>query len=333
VEIGGEHPMSSEEANSNAESLYDEYDVLCISDIAWEPESEETVDKIQQDIQATSPSLVLFSGDVINDGMNSQPYVGKFLSVLDYLEECEIQSCTLSGNHDGREYKEVIEHIDSLAYAYEVSDTVVKVEGLKIAGISYAYTHSLRELRGITSGFPDRYDIVLAHAENRRRPWLFELDSKFVITGHFAERLCEIDGSVFVSLHQYPSDCVFINTVDGEVRYKRINEKPLSEPEVCQSVARIRDGKLDWLRDDYEGESYTGCRPLREENRIRRRKELYDDEVQQYSEQMQKLLRAKERAIGKGKKEKKEIARQLCEDGVASKTLLMEYIERCSDER
>lgn len=287
--------------------------VLCISDISWEEPDRDTLKTIKNEIENVSPSLVLFGGDVINDGFNSTEHVDEFVDLLNHLEKSGITSATIEGNHDEySNYGEVVAYIETLDYANEISGEVLEFDGLTILGLSYSHTHSLRTARDLSNEFPEQYDIVLAHAERSRRIWLFELDAQYIITGHFANRLCQIRDQVFVSMGTYPRDSVLLEPAIGEVVYRRRPDSPLANQERYDSKAWLENGEMVWEFDEHDPDIH-----------LRR---MSDDSDR--PDQIERLLSAKERiAEIEDTTEERVIVDDLLEAGIP-KTHIREYIAR-----
>lgn len=287
--------------------------VLCISDILWEIEDKDVLNRLKNEIKEVSPSLVLFAGDVINDGWNSEEHTDEFIELLHYLEELETTSFTIKGNHDEySNYSAVERKIADLDYAEEISQTVAEFDGLKILGISYSYTHNLGKARQISEEFAGSYDIVVAHAESRRRIWLFELDAPVIVTGHFARSLCQVQNRAFVSMSAYPDETVIIEPESNELTYRQYPDSFAASQEMCETKARLENGELTWISDDYEPDVF-GLRQLKDDN---------------YPKQAERLISAKEK-VAKCSEGEREIIEGLLEAGIP-KTHIREYIGRYS---
>ncbi len=284
--------------------------ILCISDFQWEIEDGDTLTTLKTEIEEVSPSIVLFGGDVINDGWNSEEHVTEFLELLDYLEKLKIPSATIEGNHDEySDYEAVEEHIDELKYAEEISERVAEFSGLKVLGLPYSSTHYLREARQLSDEFDGSYDVVLAHAESSRRIWLFNLDASIIITGHFASHLCQVRDQVFVSMGAYPRDSVVLSDDLDELLYRRRSESVLASQD--KYVAEVRlDDELEWVRDEYDPDVYSS-RQLRDSS---------------YPERFERLIAAKE-VVAEVDDEERQIVESLLDDGTP-KTHIREYIGR-----
>jgi predicted phosphodiesterase len=287
--------------------------ILCISDIQWEIPDTDTLETLKTEISDEEPSLVLFAGDVINDGWNSEEHTTEFIELLEYLEKLEITSFTIEGNHDEySNYEAVVERTEDLEYAREISGEVAEFDGLQVLGIPYSYTHYLREARQLGDEFSGSYDIVLAHAETSRRIWLLNLDTRFIVTGHVSEQLCKIQDHVFVSMSTYPSDRVVFSPGLEEVLYRRHIDSFFASQEWYEAEVRVDDdGELVWLRDECEPEKVT-MRKLSESG---------------YPERFEKLISAKKRVRDVDEEEERRIIESLLDDGVP-KTHIREYINR-----
>lgn len=302
--------------------------ILCLSDIHWEMQEKRIVKtgveedltvgvrdlnilkRLKTKIEEVSPSLVLFAGDVINDGGNREEHVTEFLELLDYLETIEIPSFTIPGNHDASSnYEAVADHIRKLDFAKEIAESVVEFNGLTILGLPYSYTHHLRRVRKISEEFPDKYDIVLAHAESSRRVWLFELDADYIITGHFGSQLCRIQNQVFASLQSYPGTHIVLNPETGELSYVRPATSNTGTDERYE--VRVTDDELEWLSGDPEPDT-PYSRGL-------------NDSV--FAERIEALISAKREIESVSAAQERETVEELLEIGIP-KTHIREYIAR-----
>ena len=296
--------------------------VLCLGDIQWElpggSGDDPTTDTdpaiirrfAQAGIGAVDPDLVLFSGDVINDGMNQEEHVSEFLALLEFLEAEAIQSATIPGNHDEySNYDAVVEKIEELEHATELSARVATLEGLTTAGIPYSYTNDLRRTRSISEEFPDHYDILLAHAARARRIWLFDVDADYIVTGHYSRELFELDGTVFASMGAFPGGIVVIDTTAETVEYRQHVESD-GAFHLHLTRADVGDG-LEWTVDP-PTEDNPFVRDLRESS--------YKDLVLQ-------LQAAKARAVDADAATTKDIVEELRAANVPKKHI-REYIGR-----
>ena len=287
-------------------------DILCLSDIVWGRSRSDTTAQICADIRETDPSLVLFAGDVINDGRNRREHVDEFLEVLHDLEDAGIQSFTIQGNHDVySDYDAVVQEVENLQYAEEISGAVGEFRGLKVAGIPYSMTHSLEDAKHIAEAFPSRYDVVLAHAETSRRIWLFEVDAPFIITGHTDEILCQIQDTVFVSLDSYPDDRVVLNPEDRLLSYRRYDSPPFSSHKWYKSEVQVVDDELEWLLNEYDTDDRF-IPNLQDRNR-------------KYAARTDALISAKAVIEGASQPDEERIVEELLDLGVP-KTHIREYL-------
>ncbi|WP_313694264.1 metallophosphoesterase [Halorarum halobium] len=286
--------------------------ILCISDILWETQDKDILETLKSEISGKDPSLVLFAGDVINDGMNSDEHTAEFLELLEYLEELEITSFTIEGNHDEySDYDAVVERTEDLEYAREISGEVAEFNGLQILGIPFSDTHRLGKARQISEEFPGSYDIVLAHAETSRRIWLLELDAGIIVTGHVAAELCRIHDHVFVSMGSYPGQRAVISTGLDELLYQRRADSFFASQDEYEAEVKIEDGELTWIRDEEESDR-VGLRGLKDSN---------------YPDRFERLISAKKRVQDVNEDEERRIIEDLLDSGVP-KTHIREYINR-----
>lgn len=286
--------------------------ILWISEIQWETPGTDILAKLKNEIDAVEPSLILFAGDVINDGMNAEEHVDEFTELLTYLEHRGIHSFTIEGNHDEySDYDAVIRHIDTLDYAKEISGELAEWNGITVVGVLYRYTHSLGQARQLQADFPRSYDIVLAHAERSRRIWLFELDAQYIITGHFAAILSQIQDHVFVSMGSYPAQRVLLQNNLQEVLYSREFDSFRASQDSYDTKARVNDQELIWEFEELDAELVT-------------QRSLQDSAYPALAEH---LIEAKYRIKTASKEDEREIIDELLADDVP-KTHIREYIGR-----
>lgn len=289
-------------------------DIICISDISWEHPDISILDCLRAEIEEINPDLVLFAGDIINDGGNKEEHVEEFVEVLNYLEKRDLPSFTIEGNHDEySNYGAVEEEISTLEYAEEISEEVVEFNGLKFVGIPFSYTTRLRNARGIGDDFPGSYDLVLSHAEGSRRIWLSELDAKFIVTGHYAEFVCRVNNQVFVSMQSFPTDSVKIDTEDDSVTYRRITGYLFDDLERYPVKAVLEDGGLNWDFDETDPDLPLGIDRLKDGT---------------FASRVEALISArKEVEDASSGEEEEEIVRDLLSEGIP-KIHIREYVGR-----
>ncbi len=192
--------------------------ILTISDISW---NFTFFPKITSQIDEIHPDLVLLAGDLVNDmfGLVDSKVVSKdeywndVYGLFHFLNERKIQTFFIRGNWDNSsDYDEVVSLAEKkLPYVKEISDKMVEYKGCRILGLSHDFTNSLEDIRTLSEKFQRQLDIVLAHTEHKRRIWLFHLNTKIIITGHFDRQLCQIQNKVFISLESFPGQYVVID--------------------------------------------------------------------------------------------------------------------------
>ena len=160
-----------------------------------------SIQKYLQIVIEENAELVIIAGDVTGDGSCGHGFHHAFMLFLSILEKLKISSCFISGNHDEHiYYDQVRRYAEKLEYAHEISNTSISINGLNILGVPYETTYSKSKIKNLLATYSGRYDIVVAHAQLKRRIRLFELDSKLIVTGHYDRKLFGYQGAVFVSL-------------------------------------------------------------------------------------------------------------------------------------
>ncbi len=201
--------------------------ILVLSDLNWEQHlrgvSIKEVESIDMDrvnisryrsvrryldiVIAEKAKLVLIAGDVTGDGSCGHGFHNAFLILLSLLDQLNIPTCFISGNHDQPGYYQAVENgITNFRNVYEISNKAIEVQGLKILGVPYETTYSKSKIKNLLSEFGYQYDIVLAHSQLKRRIRLFELEARYIFTGHYDRKIFGFQDSVFVSLDNDMTD-------------------------------------------------------------------------------------------------------------------------------
>lgn len=195
--------------------------ILVLSDLNWEPhlrsitKSEvlsfdpiqvsipryQRINRYIKIIESEKADLVLFAGDVTGDGSCGHGFHLAFNLLLSILETKKIHSFFISGNHDDpKYYNQVIEFSKKLNYTQEIDNKEVTFGGLKILGIPYRTSKLKKKLNPLIAAHQNQYDIVLAHAQLKRRIRLFDIPCKYIFTGHYDRKLLIHRNSIFVAL-------------------------------------------------------------------------------------------------------------------------------------
>lgn len=160
-----------------------------------------SIQKYLQIIIEEKADLVIIAGDVTGDGSCGHGFHHAFMIFLSMLEQLKIPSCFISGNHDEQiYYEQVVRYSDKLELSNEISNISISINGLNILGVPYETTYSKSKIKNLLATFEKSYDIVVAHAQLKRRIRLFELDAKIIVTGHYDRKLFGFQDSTFVSL-------------------------------------------------------------------------------------------------------------------------------------
>jgi 3',5'-cyclic AMP phosphodiesterase CpdA len=205
--------------------------ILAFSDISW---NSVHLRELTGKIERIHPDLVLLAGDLVNDMIGLRD--GKFFSIdkywddvyelFNFLNERKIHTFYVRGNWDASQKSNKTLKLAAKQFTYvkDISETVEEFKGFTILGLSWAFTNSLEDIRSLSEKFQKPVDLVLAHAEYKRRIWLFHLNTKFIITGHFDSQLCRIQDKVFISLDSFPSQYVVIDYKSRKSKIRYINK-------------------------------------------------------------------------------------------------------------
>jgi 3',5'-cyclic AMP phosphodiesterase CpdA len=205
--------------------------ILAISDISW---NSVYLRELTRKIERIHPDLVLLAGDLVNDMIgfrdgnifSADKYWDDVYELFNFLNERKLQTFYIRGNWDvsQKSNKTLKLAAKKLPYVKDISETVEEFRGLTILGLSYAFTNSLEGIRFFSEKFQRPLDLVLAHAEYKRRIWLCHLNTKLIITGHFDNQLCRIQDKVFISLDNFPSQYVVIDYKSRKFEIRYVNK-------------------------------------------------------------------------------------------------------------
>ncbi len=164
---------------------------------------------LQELVKRHAPDCVLLAGDLVDDAFGPRNLYWQRLSeFLAFLGQRHVPVLAVRGNKDDSNRYEAVSRLPGF---HDISERLVRFRGIAFLGVSHAATKNLRYMRQIAQRHSGRIDIVLAHAEFRRRPWLFSLAAQMLVTGHFDTRLSKIAGRAFLSLWSSPSQHAVID--------------------------------------------------------------------------------------------------------------------------
>lgn len=173
-------------------------------------------------VQMESPELVLLGGDLTGDGSCGHGFHNAFYYFLCLLNRSKTQTLFIQGDNDIKKYYSIVlEHLPSLPFITEISNKSVIFRGIKILGIPFEATRNKKALREIIKS--NRFhDIVICHSELKRRSHLFGLDADLIITGHFDNKMCFVQNSIFLSFSN-DSEVINYGTITDYRKTKQIS--------------------------------------------------------------------------------------------------------------
>lgn len=164
-------------------------------------------------IDGISPDVVVFAGDNIYDSGSTGNVddIKEFITVLSYLESKERYAIIIEGNHDNTydNYYKILKKIQNSQYIFELSLKQKVIQGVHFWGVPYGAERQEAELT------KQNIDIVIAHPEYSNRTWLLDINTQFVVCGHFDNCLTDIQGQALVSLNCSPFSYAVIDWQNG----------------------------------------------------------------------------------------------------------------------
>lgn len=195
--------------------------IIALSDLNWDPHLRnlnvqqytdfslsdlelpryERISRYYQLILKEQADLVLFLGDLTGDGFCGHGFQYAFTILLKLLEQKEIPSLYISGNHDpDANYNVVQDLTKSFKFTQEISQQTVQLFGLNFMGINYNCSKSKTQLKKQLKESSGQPDILLAHSQIKRRIRHFDFGAQYIFTGHYDRKLFSHRQTVFTAL-------------------------------------------------------------------------------------------------------------------------------------
>ena len=200
-------------------------DILLLYESSIVPQSNRfrTITIYLEIIKSVTPDIVIFAGDVTGDGSCGHGFQNAFFYLLTALQLKGTETLFIKGDNDLEQYyTSVTNNISHLTLIQEISDKAIKIRGLKILGLGFDTTADKKRMQQILDTHSKKsYDIIVCHAQLKRRTFLMKLNCKCLVTGHFDNKLFKIDGKVFLS-HSNDSEVInysMISTSSGISTY------------------------------------------------------------------------------------------------------------------
>ena len=151
----------------------------------------ENVQKIIKVIKDEKPDGIFLLGDIIDDGSCHFSHENELYDVLKWINSKHINTFLIQGNHDyysEDEYKQLISKIEDFGYIHEISGKKAIFHELSILGVPFETTDHLGMIKKfVEENKHHNFDFVIAHSHYRRRIWLTDLPTKYIVTGHFGQ--------------------------------------------------------------------------------------------------------------------------------------------------
>lgn len=222
-------------------------------------------------IEEAKPDIVLLAGDITGDGYCGHGYhKGLFLLLL-YLEAIKTKTFFIRGNHDEPKYFQyVLKKTKNFKYVKYIAGKVEEFRGFKVLGLDFNDTYSKTTLKSLLS-MNYNVAIVLSHCHFHRRSWLFDFNTKYVISGHYEQNIGQVENKVFISTcNDTPEDINYFtiefnknqelvtyynfNSITNQVKSNTFikkgtifdyqpNSSDLTKSDFCEAVTLLRKAK------------------------------------------------------------------------------------------
>lgn len=159
-------------------------------------------------LEEVNPELILMAGDIFHPNQNDEDL--KELNLLfEYINDKAIQCYIIEGNWELKYYNKILQLIKDYDLIEDISNREIEFLGLRILGINFEYANRIGICKRFKAIFSNEYDIVLSHAPQNRRIWLFDLNTKFIITGHSGIDLGKVKNKIYLA-NDYSPEYYFV---------------------------------------------------------------------------------------------------------------------------
>jgi len=159
-------------------------------------------------IERIKPDLILIAGDIFHPDQNEKD-LEEIVRLFGYIDSKSIQCFLVEGNWEHESYAQIMDRISNFEFVKDISNKDIDYNGLRILGINFEHANRIGICKKYKNIFPNKYDIVLTHAPQNRRIWLFDLNTEFIITGHSGIDLGKIKNKIFLA-NDYSPEFYFI---------------------------------------------------------------------------------------------------------------------------
>ena len=145
--------------------------------------------------------LVLLAGDITGDGFCGHGFQNALIILLNIFESLSIPCLFIRGNHDPDEnYSVAKDWISDFQFVHEISGKAKNILGLNVLGVNYDTSKSKTALKNMVQEQTDKFDIVLAHSTIKRRINHFDINTDYIVTGHYDRKLLAHRNTIFIAL-------------------------------------------------------------------------------------------------------------------------------------
>jgi len=236
-------------------------------------------------VSSIQPDLIFLAGDVFHEGQSKEDLL-ELLELFRFINQKTIQCYLIEGNWEKEHYTEILREIKSFDFVEDISNREVEYQGLKILGINFAYATRIGICKKLPQLFPNKYDFVLTHAPENRRIWFFDLDTKYVITGHSGADLGKVENKIYIT-NDYTPEFYFtidyFSSLDQKITCFRKN----------QSFAKLsfKNKKYAWQQKMKHINYFLGGYPASFHNKIiRLKKKIEKADNEEEKEIIQKIV-------------------------------------------
>jgi len=213
--------------------------LLAFSDINWS-----RYERLVEVVENETPDVLSLAGDSWDDPLSrSKSRLSEFLR---FIEARRIATFIVKGNWDQAEYDEFFYHHRS-EFVHEISGKCVQFNGFTFLGVPFSFFKALKDLRRITSTFPQKHvDFIIAHPPTLRRIWLFELEPSYILAGHDDNRVCNVFNTVMICANGSPDTyaMVEVKTSGTTINFYDGNDRSVY-------TAEWRDGTIKWVTSEH----------------------------------------------------------------------------------
>ena len=160
------------------------------------------------------PDIIVLCGDITGDGFCGRGHSNSLIAFLKLTSDLKIFVRFVRGNHDlDEEINKVNSFFENSIYVRELTQEPEEIAGYSFVGIAFNEISNKTRLK--RSYITHNADFIITHAPSNMRLNLFNMNSKYIFTGHYDLKVLNANDKIFVSLdNDNPTMGIYFATLE-----------------------------------------------------------------------------------------------------------------------